>query len=165
MALTTHIESGFQCQLKTGVVFLDLSAAYDTVWRDGLMLKFKRTDSTICCQTASFKYSSENRAADDIALTHQARKCEIHQEEGLETLSRFFHQWRLRPNPSKTEVCVFHLGTHNANRKLTVQFDNTLITHVDYLKYFGMTLDRTFSLRLRHETSLFHDLKSCWSPW
>jgi hypothetical protein len=50
--------------------------------------------------------------ADDIELTHQARKfeeCEIHLEEGLETLSRF-HQWRLCPNPSKTEVCVFHLA-------------------------------------------------------
>jgi hypothetical protein len=62
-------------------------------------------------------------------------------EEGLETLSRLFHQWRLRPNPSKTEVCVFHLGTHDANRKLTVQFDNTLITHVDQPKYLGMTLE------------------------
>jgi hypothetical protein len=33
--------------------------------------------------------------ADDIALTHQASKfeeCEIHLEEGLETLSRFLHQ-------------------------------------------------------------------------
>jgi hypothetical protein len=35
MALTTHIEAVFQRQLKTGVVFVDLSAAYDTVWRDG----------------------------------------------------------------------------------------------------------------------------------
>jgi hypothetical protein len=61
--------------------------------------------------------------------------------KGLETLSRFFHQCGLRPNPSKTEVCVFHLGTHDANRKLTVQFDNDpLITHVDHPKYLGMTL-------------------------
>jgi Reverse transcriptase (RNA-dependent DNA polymerase) len=43
MALTTHIEAGFQRKLKTGVVFVDLSAAYDTVWRDGLMLKIMRT--------------------------------------------------------------------------------------------------------------------------
>jgi hypothetical protein len=88
--------------------------------------------------------------ADDIALTHQARKfdeCEIHLEEGLETLSKFFHYWRLRPNPSKSEVCVFHLGTQDANRKLTVQFDNTLITHVDHPKYLGMTLDRTLSYK------------------
>ena len=31
LALTTFIENGFQKQLKTGAVFLDLSAAYDTV--------------------------------------------------------------------------------------------------------------------------------------
>jgi hypothetical protein len=43
MALTTHIEAGFQRQLKTGVVFVDLSATYDTVWKDGIMLKFMRT--------------------------------------------------------------------------------------------------------------------------
>jgi hypothetical protein len=29
-ALTTHIEAGFQRQLKISVVFVDLSAAYDT---------------------------------------------------------------------------------------------------------------------------------------
>jgi hypothetical protein len=40
MALTTHIETGFQHQLKTGAVFIGLTAAYDTVWREGLMIKF-----------------------------------------------------------------------------------------------------------------------------
>jgi hypothetical protein len=39
MALTTHVEAGFQHQLKTGAVFVDLTAAYDTVWREGLMIK------------------------------------------------------------------------------------------------------------------------------
>jgi hypothetical protein len=27
-------------KLKTGTLFIDLTAAYDTVWREGLMLKF-----------------------------------------------------------------------------------------------------------------------------
>jgi hypothetical protein len=43
MALTTHIEAGFQHQLKTGAcsaVFVDLTAVYDTVWRESLMIKF-----------------------------------------------------------------------------------------------------------------------------
>jgi hypothetical protein len=40
LALTSHIVAGFQRKLKTGVVFIDLTVAYDTVWRDGLMLKF-----------------------------------------------------------------------------------------------------------------------------
>jgi Reverse transcriptase (RNA-dependent DNA polymerase) len=37
MALTTHIEAGFQHQLKTGAVLVDLTAAYDTVWKEGLL--------------------------------------------------------------------------------------------------------------------------------
>jgi hypothetical protein len=43
-ALTSHIEAGFQRKLKTNV-FIDLRAAYDTVWRDGLMLKFMQVVS------------------------------------------------------------------------------------------------------------------------
>jgi hypothetical protein len=136
MELTTHIEDGFQRQLHTEVVLVDLSATYDTVWRDGLMLKFmwcsqqyaiKPLLSSVLLkseqQMASIKqwfttrqrfssimldlpFSSLNlfQYADDIALTHQARKfeeCKIHLEEGFETLSRFFHQWHLCANPSK----------------------------------------------------------------
>jgi Reverse transcriptase (RNA-dependent DNA polymerase) len=43
VALTTHSEEGFQYKLKTGAVFVDLTAAYDTVWREGLLLKFGQT--------------------------------------------------------------------------------------------------------------------------
>lgn len=48
LALTSYIESGFQLQLKTSVVFLDLSAAYDTVWREGLLYKLS---SVVPCRT------------------------------------------------------------------------------------------------------------------
>ena len=39
MSLTTHIEAGYQRRLKTSAVFIDLSAAYDTVWKQGLLYK------------------------------------------------------------------------------------------------------------------------------
>lgn len=42
LALTNFIESGFERELKTGVVFIDLSSAYDTVWKMGLMYKLVR---------------------------------------------------------------------------------------------------------------------------
>jgi hypothetical protein len=45
MAVTSNIEAGFERKLKTGTIFIDLTAAYDTVWRDGLMLKFMRVVS------------------------------------------------------------------------------------------------------------------------
>lgn len=39
LSLTNFIESGFQQKLKTGAVFIDLTAAYDTIWKKGLMYK------------------------------------------------------------------------------------------------------------------------------
>ena len=35
----TYIENGFEKGLKTGAVFLDLTAAYDTIWHTGLLAK------------------------------------------------------------------------------------------------------------------------------
>jgi len=40
LALTSYIEGGFDKKTKTSVAFLDLTAAYDTVWRKGLLYKF-----------------------------------------------------------------------------------------------------------------------------
>ena len=39
-ALTTLIENGFEKTLKTGAVFLDLTAAYDTIWHTGLLINY-----------------------------------------------------------------------------------------------------------------------------
>ena len=41
--LTQHIEDGFEKKLKTGAVFVDLTAAYDTVNHRGLLLKLAQT--------------------------------------------------------------------------------------------------------------------------
>lgn len=42
LALTTYIENGYQRRDKTGAVFLDLTAAYDTVWHKGLLVKISK---------------------------------------------------------------------------------------------------------------------------
>ena len=41
--LTTFIKNGFQQNLKTGADFLDLTAAYDTVWHTGLLYKLSKS--------------------------------------------------------------------------------------------------------------------------
>jgi hypothetical protein len=180
MALTSHIEAGFERKLRTGTIFIDLTAAYDTVWRDGLMLKFMRVVS--CSKISrplnnilSNRYfqvflgdkssrwrrlnngllqrsvlspilfnrymsdipitvSKQFQYADAIALTFQANsfaECETTLEADLDKLDEFFRRWRLQPNPSKTESCVFHLNTHEANRLLDVRFTGTDVQHVD----------------------------------
>lgn len=47
LAITTHVENGFQWKAKSGAVFLDLSSAYDTVWTRGIFLKM---DKIIMCK-------------------------------------------------------------------------------------------------------------------
>lgn len=39
LSITADIEKGYQENLKTGSVFIDLSSAYDTIWKKGLLLK------------------------------------------------------------------------------------------------------------------------------
>lgn len=55
--LTKNIEDGFQLREKVGVVLLDLTAAYDTVWHHGLHLKllWSVPDCSLwkCYQTAA----------------------------------------------------------------------------------------------------------------
>jgi hypothetical protein len=67
---------------------------------------------------------------------------------------------------------MFHLGTHDAKRKLIVRFANTLITHFDHPKYIGMTLDRTLlykahlektGMKLNFRVNLFQKLSSTYS--
>jgi hypothetical protein len=87
--------------------------------------------------------SKQFQYADDIAVTFQAisfAECETTLEADLDKLDEFFPRWRLQPNPSKTESCVFHLNTHEANRQLDVRYTGTEIEHVEHPKYLGVTL-------------------------
>lgn len=40
LTLTTYIEAGFQKNLKTALALVDLSSAYDTIWKNGFLWKF-----------------------------------------------------------------------------------------------------------------------------
>ena len=42
-AFTTFTGNGFQQNLKTDAVFLDLTAAYDTVWHTAFLYKLSKT--------------------------------------------------------------------------------------------------------------------------
>jgi Reverse transcriptase (RNA-dependent DNA polymerase) len=81
-------------------------------------------------------------SANDIALTYQANlflECEASLEADLERLKRYFRRWGLQPNPAKTETCVFHLSSHDANRMLDINFADTQIQHPKF------TLDRSLT--------------------
>ena len=65
--------------------------------------------------------------ADDWVLLIQYKKFEEAQsilEEDLKQVDEYFKSARLIMNPSKTEVCAFHLNNKEADKKLKVVFDN-----------------------------------------
>lgn len=48
LPLTTFIGADYQRKIKTSVAFIDLSSAYETVWKDSLLYKFLKT---LSCET------------------------------------------------------------------------------------------------------------------
>ncbi|KAL1448470.1 hypothetical protein WDU94_013986, partial [Cyamophila willieti] len=196
LALTNHIEAGFQLKLKNSVAFIDLSAAYDTVWREGLLYKFlqvipcsrtlqlldnmlsNRNFKVVMNESMSNTKKLNNGLpqgsvlapllfslyisdipetkskkfgyADDWAIA--VRTSDIHEAETILTedlaaLGRYFRQWRLKPNASKTEITCFHLNNQQANLKLKVEFEGELLNHNFTPKYLGVTLDRTLTFK------------------
>jgi hypothetical protein len=106
--------------------------------------------------------SKQFQYANDIALIFQANsfsECEANLKADLERLNEYFRRWRLlQPNPTKTETCVFHLSTHNANR--VFQFAYTKIQHDDHSKYLGVTLDWSLTFNT-HLTKSVKKVAAC----
>lgn len=200
LSLTNHIEAGFQKKLKTSVAFIDLSAAYDTVWREGLLYKFlkvipclktlqllnnmlcNRNFNVIIGEKISRTKTLNNGLAQgsvlapllfslyiaDLPVTKSRKfgyaddwaiatknndilEAEKDLSDDLTLLGKYFRQWRLKPNASKTEVSCFHLSNQSANMKLKVSFESQLLKHNHTPKYLGVTLDRTLSFRYHLE--------------
>lgn len=195
--LTQHIEDGYEEKKITGAVFVDLSAAYDTVNHKRLKLKIynltkdyklanmvnmllsnrrfyvslqgKRSrwrnqrnglpqgsvlaptlfniytnDQPISPNTKHFLY------ADDVAITAQCTTFEQAEEylnKALEDLSTYYAENQLKPNPSKTQSCSFHLKNRQAKRKLQVKWEGVTLNHTPHPKYLGVTLDRSLTYR------------------
>lgn len=200
LALTTHIEAGFQRRLKTAVALVDLTAAYDTVWKDGLihklykavscgrlinlienMLSNRRFKVFLGEKSSKFKflrnglpqgsvlapllfnlYTSDLPQtkcrkfiyADDLALTFQHQDF-VNMERVLAAdlcvMNGYFKKWRLCLNPSKTEVCCFHLANNQKNRKLEVVLEGRTLKHNFYPKYLGITLDTSLTYKFHIE--------------
>ena len=195
--LTEHIEHGYEKCLITGAVFVDLSAAYDTVnhrrllskvlemtgdlhltdlirtmlesrrffvvlngkksrWRrqkNGLpqgsvlapmLFNIYTNDQHVHTDTQSFIY------ADDLCIASQEKdfnNIEVNLTCALSILSTYYDLNQLRANPSKTQVCAFHLRNRDAKRELNVVWNGTRLNNTSTPVYLGVHLDRTLSFK------------------
>ncbi len=74
------------------------------------------------------RYQNINRYthADNLCIATQSNSFNIIEErlsDALTTLSEYYKKWYLNANPSKTQVCAFHLNNHQASRKLKSQVE------------------------------------------
>lgn len=65
----------------------------------------------------------------------------------LESLGKFYADNALRPNPSKTQSCVFHLRNRQSNRPLVISWQGVDIEHCSQPRYLGITLDRSLTYK------------------
>lgn len=63
----------------------------------------------------------------------------------LKILGQYHHRNHVKPNPSKTRVCVFHLRNKQANRNIKAKWQEEFLEHCDTPTYLGVTLDRTLA--------------------
>ena len=101
-------------------------------------------------QTSSSKFIY----AVDIALLFQSQNFqEIEQSLSSDLVipNKFFNNWRLSPNCSKTEVSCFHLCNSDKKRELRVSFNGTFLRHNSNPTYLGVKLDTSLTYKFQIE--------------
>ncbi|KAI5734992.1 hypothetical protein M8J77_012906 [Diaphorina citri] len=88
--------------------------------------------------------------ADDTAVAAQGKTFEEVERKitsSLEKLGDYYNNNHLKPNPSKTEVCAFHLCNNQAKRKLNITWLNQQLAHNFQPRYLGVKLDRSLTFK------------------
>ena len=69
----------------------------------------------------------------------------------LSTMTTYYDTNQLRANPSKTQVCAFHLRNRAAKRELNVGWNGTRLSNTTTPVYLGIHLDRTLCYKTHIE--------------
>ena len=66
-------------------------------------------------------------------------------------MTTYYDKNQLRANPSKTQVCAFHLRNREAKRELNVVWNGTRLSNTTTPVYLGIHLDRTICYKTHIE--------------
>ncbi|KAJ8333798.1 hypothetical protein SKAU_G00411170 [Synaphobranchus kaupii] len=171
--LTQHIEDGFERGQITGAVFVDLSATYDTVNHRRLLCKIleitKDTHLTELMENmlqnqrffvelggkcSGWRKQKNGLPQDDLCITAQATDFISIEEmltEALSGLTTYYEENHLHANPSKTQICAFHLRSKVAKCQLNISWSGIPLTHSEHPVYLGVTLDRCLTFKTHVE--------------
>lgn len=66
----------------------------------------------------------------------------------LNSLRKYFREWRLEQSPIKTEVMCLHLNNKLSNKQLKIYFEDNILPHHKNPKYREVMLDTTLNNKL-----------------
>ena len=94
--------------------------------------------------------------ADDLCIASQGNDfntIEASLTSALSTMTTYYDKNQLRANPSKTQVCAFHLRNREAKRELNVvwKWNGTRLSNTTTPVYLGIHLDRTLCYKTHIE--------------
>ena len=113
-----------------------------------MLFNIYTNDQTIHADTRSFIY------ADDLCIASQENdfnNIEVSLTSALSTMTTYYDTNQLRANPSKTQVCAFHLRNREAKKELNVMWNGTRLSNTTTPVYLGIHLDRTLCYKTHIE--------------
>ncbi|UYV66139.1 hypothetical protein LAZ67_4000414 [Cordylochernes scorpioides] len=151
-SLTSFIENGFQLGMKSAVVLLDLSSAYDTVWIDGLIYKLAKVLK--CKQTLNLLSSLLSPRKFTVYLNSKSSK-EYTIYNGLpqgSVLSPLLYNWYTHDIPQTTSKKFIYaddtaiLAQAKTFEELEIQLNKDLETLHNYFENWSLRLNRAKSV-------------------
>ena len=113
-----------------------------------MLFNIYTNDQPIHPDTRSFIY------ADDLCIASQGNDfntIEASLTSALSAMTTNYDTNQLRANPSKTQVCAFHLRNREAKRELHVVWNGTRLSNTTTPVYLGIHLDRTLCYKTHIE--------------
>ena len=113
-----------------------------------MLFNIYTNDQPVHADTRSFIY------ADDLCIASQGNdfnNIEASLTSALSTITTYYDTNQLRANPSKTQVCAFHLRNREAKRELNVMWNGTRLSNTTTPVYLGVHLDRTLCYKTHIE--------------
>ena len=107
-----------------------------------------RDDQPIHADTRSFIY------ADNLCIAsprNDFNNIEASLTSALSAMTTYYDTNQLRANPSKTQVCAFHLRNREAKRELNVVWNGTRLSNTTTPVYLGVHFDRTLCYKTHIE--------------
>ena len=134
--LIQNIKNSFASRKKAGVVFVNLTAAYDTIWHCGLIYKFMELvpNRSFTLTTGDSKQSRQHRLENSLpqrSVLAKDLKETLTQE--MTTLSAYLQTWKLKLSHSNTVTAAFHLNNRETKRELKVYDNNRILPSVQPL--------------------------------